>query len=142
MATRSPAWLHPGLAVIPGHLLLAGGRLRFTAFHSGSATRRQLQRLAAGPGAAPDAFARLLADEPALLFNAPLEELRIDFPWYYFSAGFKVFAGGICYHIGLGPPAVSGGTSDLALAAEDLRNLVNMRRVGLRWRAVLADAIR
>lgn len=134
---RTRAWLLRGISSIPGELLLSGGRLSFTAEGYGSAWPFQLRRLereSAEVGLAK----RIEQGTPARVFDLPLGEVQIVFPWYYFSGGLKVRGGGREYRISFGAQASSRGSVNVI---GEMKEVWRMRANGKRWRVVLAGNI-
>lgn len=143
---RTDAWLLLGISSIPGSLALAENRLRFTASGYGTAwpfQLRALERRADRPGLAR----RLEADDPTLVFDLPLGEVRdVSFPWYYFSGGVKLTAGGVRYRFSFARPANTRAPADREHAFEMARTvgraaseIAGARRSGEAWKAVLRN---
>ena len=129
------AWLLRGISSIPGQLKLSGGRLSFKAQGSGSAWKHQLRKLerhARQPGLAD----RLDGDQAALVFDLPLAELSVKFPWYYFSGGLIVKSAGSNYRFSFGRPSDGPG----GRALEQLQQIGTMRALGKAWKAALIKA--
>ena len=133
----TPAWLLRGIGTIPGQLVLSGGRLSFIAEGSGSCWPFQLRSLERDSGQVGLAT-RIERGQLARVFDLPLREVQVLFPWYYFNGGLKVRSGGRQYRISFGAQARSGGSAN---AIGELVEVYRMRLNGRRWRVVLADSI-
>ena len=62
-----------------------------------------------------------------VLFDAPLAEILVRSPWYYFSGGLVVKIRGQSYRVSFGEPAGSSSGGD------EWQTVASMRRVGKRW---------
>lgn len=142
------AWLLIGLTgSVPGKLKLSEGRLSFTALGCGTLWKRELQKLeqsVAKPGIAE----RMDQGKAALLFDIPLSEIQVNFPWYYFSGGMKIKVGGIQYRFSFGRPANTqmpvemGNIPRTALkVGEQLLEIGTMRERGKAWKAAMMENI-
>jgi hypothetical protein len=140
------AWLLRGLTgSVPGKLKLAAGRLSFTAMGGGTLWQKELRKLeqtAAKPGLAE----RMDRGEHALVFDIPLAEITVRFPWYYFSGGMKITAGENRYRFSFGQPANtqlpvnSTHIPSVALRVGDqLLEIGTMRGRGTAWKTALAQ---
>ncbi|WP_295455415.1 hypothetical protein [uncultured Thiodictyon sp.] len=138
------AWLLVGLTgSVPGKLKLAAGRLSFIAMGSGTLWTKELRKLeqaVARPGIAE----QLDRGENALVFDLPLSDLTVNFPWYYFSGGMKITAGKNKYRFSFGQPANttlpvnSANIANVALRVGDqLMEIGTMRGRGAAWKAAL-----
>ncbi len=125
---QTGAWLLRGIDYLSGTLLLAGGRLRFTAEGRGSLGTSQLASLSRDSG--NGGLAKTLAKGgTAVVFDAPLGEIDVRFPWYYFMGGCKVRVGGHRHRLSFGqPPNGSGGTPGDAW--DSLAEVRAMRKAG------------
>jgi len=122
------AWLLRGIDTLSGTLLLVEGRLRFTAEGCGSLGTSQLASLARDSGNAGLAKA-LTKGGTAAVFDAPLGEIDVRFPWYYFMGGCKVRVGGHRHRLSFGQPP-NGGGGTLGDAWDSLAEVRAMRKVG------------
>jgi hypothetical protein len=86
---RSPEWLITGVGSVPGELKLADGRLSFTAFGRGNLGRRQLNKLE-GDAHQPGLADRMNGGENSVVFELPITEVEVEFPWHYFECGLRV----------------------------------------------------
>jgi|SRR5687767_1462971 len=131
---RSEAWLLRGISSVPGHLALTPDRLTFIADGPGTAWRwqlRKLERHLRTPGLA----ARIDAAKTILVLDAPLAELSVTFPWYYFSGGLKVGYRDASLRFSFGrPPNTAEGRRGVAAG---LHEITSMRSVGKAWSAAL-----
>ena len=140
---QSEAWLLRGISSIPGVLKLSRGRVSFTASGSGTAwgwQLRKLERLAGKSGLAD----RIDAGENALVFDAPLADVQIGFPWYYFGGGLIVQLADVRYKLSLGRPANTRLPTDsvagaLGRAAGEFKEVGHMRSAGKAWKAALTQ---
>ncbi len=132
-ALMTMAWMLRGISTIPGLLILRGGRVSFESADSGSAWGFQLRRIARRQGR-PDFSAILLDGEQVEIFNEPLSEVEIIFPWYYFMGGVKVKTRLDCYRFSFGPP-----TNRLE-GMVGLSYISIMRAAGREWKAALETA--
>lgn len=127
----SPAWLLRGISSLPGELILRSSQLSFVAHERGSAWDWQLKKLERD--ACEASFAdKLQSGNHATLFNEPLAEVAIRFPWYFFSGGLVVRTRHQVYRLGFGRPANSSAEDD------ELDTVSTMRRVGKHWMYLLA----
>lgn len=133
----TPAWLLRGIGTIPGRLVLSGGRLSFIAEGSGSCWPFQLRSLERDCGQVGLAT-RIERGQQPRVFDLPLREVQVVFPWYYFNGGLKVRSGGRQYRISFGAQARSGGSAN---AVGELMEVWRMRANGKRWRVVLAERV-
>ena len=138
----SQAWLLRGISSIPGELELSRGRLSFTAMGIGTAWGWQLRKLERVTGKSGLAN-RIDSGKDALVFDAPLADIKITFPWYYFSGGLVVQMNQHRYKLSLGRPSntrfptrgdVAGS---VRRAGEELEELGSMRRAGKAWQQAL-----
>jgi hypothetical protein len=136
---RSDAWLLRGISSIPGELSLRRGRLRFHALHTGSAWRWQLRKLEREVGRTGLAW-QVDAGKRSLVFDLPVRDVQISFPWYYFSGGMQVRTTRSCHRISLGKPANAQIAPGLGRAMGELQEVRRMRSAGALWRAALAEA--
>lgn len=120
---------------MPGALMLAKGRLSFTAFGSGNLWGRQLRTLEVEAGHTGLAK-RLGDDENTVVFDVPLADVQdVTFPWYYFSGGVKLTVGGVRYRFGFDRPANTRMPSE----GVDLGEITRARRSGKAWKAVFMN---
>lgn len=144
---QSEAMLLRGVDTAPGFLRFAGGRLTYTVRERGTLGKGQLQKLEQGSGQ-PGLAEALLKDRPIVVFDVPLAEVRVKFPWYYFSGGCKLRVKGVEYRLSFGGPAQTwesiGSPDDWDFAdsvkgageqiAGNLRDAGKMRHVGKAWK--------
>ncbi len=127
----SAAWLLRGISSVPGELRLRSAQLSFVAQERGSAWDWQLRKLERDACTANFADT-LQSGDHATLFNEPLAQVSIRFPWYYFSGGLVVTTRRQVYRLSFGQLASSSMTSD------ELETVSTMRRVGKHWMRLLA----
>lgn len=128
------AWLLRGISSIPGQLTLAKGKLTFTTASSGSAWSWQLKRLerdAKKPGLA----AALQEGEEVVVFDFAVTDIKVVFPWYYFSGGLQIKAGGVSYNFSFARPANENRSDADAFAGA--AEIPEIRRKGKAWKAAL-----
>lgn len=147
---QSKAMLLRGVDTLPGVLQFAGGRLRYSAHERGTLGKGQLQKLEQDCGQ-PGLAEALLKESPTLVFDVPLAEVGVKFPWYYFSGGCKLkvqgveyrlsFGGGLQFSESIGSPddldfidSVKGTGEQIV---GNLKEVGQMRHVGKAWRKVL-----
>jgi hypothetical protein len=142
----SEAWLLRGTSSVPGQLRLSAGQLSFVAQETGTAWRwqlKKLERVAGRPGLAD----QIDAGQKATVFDVPVSELEVEFPWYYFTGGVIVSFAGARYRISFGRPSntrlpvdrsdpVEAGTRVL----EEAKEIRTMRTTGRAWKAALQQA--
>lgn len=88
----------------------------------------------------PDLAARLRAGQPCVVFEEPVDAIRVSCPWYYFNGGLIVTTVRDRYRLSFGPPpsATRGtGADGLVRIADDLQSIPVMRSVGKRWLYIL-----
>ncbi|MGB4860373.1 MAG: hypothetical protein WBP11_13745 [Dokdonella sp.] len=130
-SSSSPAWLLRGISSVPGELRLRSAQLSFVAEGRGSAWDWQLNKLA-HTACDVDFFDKVRSGDRATLFNEPLAQVAVRFPWYTFSGGLIVTTRRQVYRLSFGQPASSSVTSD------ELGTVSTMRRVGKHWMWLLA----
>lgn len=128
----SPAWLLRGISSIPGELALRDSRVSFTAQDAGSAWDWQLKKLELVSGS-PGFMETLKRGTAVTLFDAPLTEIIVRSPWYYFSGGLVLKVRGRSYRVSFGGPAGSSSASD------EFQAVSSMRRVGKSWLQALKN---
>lgn len=148
--THSEAMLLRGVDNLPGRLKLSDGRLTFIASERGTFSNGQLQKLEQDSGQTGLAEA-LLQGISALVFDVPLAEVGVKFPWYYFLGGCKLTVKGVEYRLSFGG-AVQTGESlgspdewDFAFSVKDgtgqmkdnIKEIAKMRHVGKTWKQAL-----
>lgn len=147
---QSPAWLLRGVDNLPGEMKLAAGRLSFTAHGRGSLGKSQLEKLARD-AKRPDLVESMRSTGQGVVFDLPLAEATVSFPWYYFSGGCKVRVDGFQHKISFGEPTEGASRldspEDLAFfvglhdaagqAGGDLREAGHMRASGKAWKSRL-----
>lgn len=135
---RTKAWMLRGIGSVPGTLSLSPRRLSFTAHGSGNLWGGQLRRLEADAGRAGLAK-QLDGDERAVVFDVPLSEVQdVHFPWYYFSAGFKVSVNGVRYRFGFDKPANTRFSDE---GGDVFGEISRARRKGKTWRNALLGTV-
>lgn len=83
---------------------------------------KKLERVAVSPGF----FRSLKSGSAAVLFNAPLTEIGVRSPWFYFSGGLILQVSGESYRLSFGRPANSSSEGELETVSA-------MRLVGKKW---------
>lgn len=142
----TPAWLLIGMTgSVPGKLKLSEQRLSFTAIGCGTLWKKELLKLekeVAQPGIAD----KMDNGESALVFDIPLSEISVDFPWYYFSGGMKIRTGKNQFRFSFGQPGntqLPVGLENLPGAAlrigENVLEIQTMRGRGNAWKAILLE---
>src|SRR4029079_1666247 len=90
------------------------------------------------------------------VFEAPLTDIRVKYPWYYFGGGCKIAIADKTYRISFVRPnnasdisgdllsQLDGNTGVLSLltAGQKLQDIGKGRKAGKVWKAALASAIR
>ena len=104
---QSEAMLLRGVDNLPGLLRLAGDRLSYTARERGTLSKGQLLKLEQA-SARPGLAEALLKDQPVVVFDQPLAEVGVSFPWYYFSSGCKLKVQGVEYRLSFGDAVQTG----------------------------------
>lgn len=137
----SPVWLLRGISSLPGQMDLVDGWLSLRLLGEGNAWDWQLRKLARLT-ADSDLIDRLLDGQRPLVFRERLENLSIDWPWYYFRGGLVVTAGEARWRISFGPPVGNVGNRSLESALDNLNTVVSMRAIGKRWLQAIESACR
>jgi hypothetical protein len=121
--------------------------LSFTAFGCGTLWKKELLKLEQLVGSAGIAE-QMDKGEEAVLFDIPLSEITVNFPWYYFSGGMKIKTGEVEYRFSFGQPAntkmpvAMGNISRAALrVGDELLEISTMRGRGKAWKTILAKSI-
>lgn len=140
------AWLLRGISYVPGVLILADGRLFYLACGFGSLWKWQMNKLERAAGQ-PGLAERMDAGENCIVFDIPLAEVEVEFPWYYFSGGMKVWVGGVRYRLSFGKPAnnasfsLSDGFEHSSGALANVFELFKMRQRGKAWKRALGQRV-
>ena len=129
---KSKAWLLWGLTGnLPGSMSYQKGRLTYRAHGVGTLWNRQLQKLEEQvdqPGIAE----RLNNAQTTVILNVPVNEMRVWFPWYYFSGGMKVHTGGTTYRFSFARPNDRSATFGGA-------KISSARQIGKTWQSLLVQ---
>ena len=137
---RTEAWLLRGLSAIPGELVLDRDGISFLATGPGSAgprALRKLERQLRSPWRVADAGH---GHAGARLFRWPLQRVRVQVPWYYFSGGLRLGHGDVELRFSFGRPGNMELARDLGTAWDALRTVHAMRRRGKAWLHALERA--
>ncbi len=131
----SHAWLLRGLSTTAkGRLTIKDDRLSLTIPDSGQLWGFQLRKLEKTTGVC--GLANDLSNgDPVTIFDVPVNEAGIMFPWYTFSGGMNVHIGKARYRISFGEQARTTGP-----ARNNLSTIRSMRTIGQQWKSVLSEA--
>jgi hypothetical protein len=144
MKTRSSvqlsteAWLIRGISHGPGELKLAYGRLSFTAYGSGILWKFQLNKLerdASRPGLAD----RMRSGENSVVFELPISDVEVDFPWYSVNSCLRVKAGGVRYLFTFSDPSSYQCKHGIGGILKGCQAMVKCWPVGKAWKNVLSE---
>jgi len=134
----SHAWLLRGISASGlGKLSLKHGRLSLKVRGCGQMWPFQLRKLETVSGIVGLATA-LENGEWGTVFEVPVRDVVVHFPWYTFSGGINVVVVGVKYRMGFTPPRDTHGRNHAGLRG-DLGTMLDLRKNGRRWREIFAE---